>query len=215
MKIYHGSQYIIEKPEIGKGKVYNDYGLGFYCTQSLELAKEWSCDNGLDGFANCYNLNTENLKILNLNDKKYTILSWLTLLIKNRTFRITNELAKSAKQFLLEHYNVDISSYDVIIGYRADDSYFAFAEDFLNNSISLPRLEKAMRLGKLGEQVVLKSQKAFEELEFFDSLKADSTKYFTLKIKRNEDAREMSNIKNTLNEQYILDIMRQGVKDEN
>ena len=112
-------------------------------------------------------------------------------------------------------FNVDISSYDVIIGYRADDSYFAFAEDFLNNSISLPRLEKAMKLGKLGEQVVLKSQKAFEELEFFDSLKADSTKYFTLKIKRNEDAREMSNIKNTLNEQYILDIMRQGVKDEN
>ena len=190
MKIYHGSQYIIEKPEFGKGKVYNDNGLGFYCTQDIELAKEWGCDNGLDEFANCYNLNTENLKILNLNDKKYTILSWLTLLIKNRTFRITNELAKSAKQFLLEHYNVDISSCDVIIGYKADDSYFAFAEDFLNNSKSLPRLEKAMKLGKLGEQVVLKSQKAFEELEFLDSVKADSSKYFTLKAKRNDNAKK-------------------------
>ena len=31
-------------------------------------------------------------------------------------------------------------NYDVIIGYRADDSYFAFAQDFLNNAISLNTL---------------------------------------------------------------------------
>ena len=37
----------------------------------------------------------------------------------------------------MEKYNIDISEYDLIIGYRADDSYFRFAEDFLNNSINL------------------------------------------------------------------------------
>lgn len=41
--IYHGSPEIIEKPVFGKGKPYNDYGMGFYCTEHLELAKEWAC----------------------------------------------------------------------------------------------------------------------------------------------------------------------------
>lgn len=38
--IYHGSQQIIEMPELGFGKKYNDYGQGSYCTESIELAKE-------------------------------------------------------------------------------------------------------------------------------------------------------------------------------
>ncbi|MBQ4255634.1 MAG: DUF3990 domain-containing protein, partial [Bacilli bacterium] len=29
--IYHGSEFIIEKPEHLKGNIHNDYGLGFYC----------------------------------------------------------------------------------------------------------------------------------------------------------------------------------------
>lgn len=45
MIIYHGSKNIIEKPEFGKGNKKNDYGLGFYCTENVELAKEWACSN--------------------------------------------------------------------------------------------------------------------------------------------------------------------------
>ena len=40
-KLYHGSCDKIEKPIFGYGKTYNDYGLGFYCTDSLDMAKEW------------------------------------------------------------------------------------------------------------------------------------------------------------------------------
>lgn len=39
--IYHGSDHIIEKPKFGYGKSYNDYGIGFYCTQNPNMAKEW------------------------------------------------------------------------------------------------------------------------------------------------------------------------------
>ena len=39
--LYHGSKDIIEHPRYGAGKPYNDYGRGFYCTESLDLAKEW------------------------------------------------------------------------------------------------------------------------------------------------------------------------------
>ena len=50
--LYHGSNEKIERPIFGKGKVYNDYGQGFYCTEHIELAKEWACNEGVDGFAN-------------------------------------------------------------------------------------------------------------------------------------------------------------------
>ena len=37
--IYHGSEKIIENPIFGGGKRNNDFGFGFYCTESEELAK--------------------------------------------------------------------------------------------------------------------------------------------------------------------------------
>ena len=80
--LYHGSPEIVRKPEFGKGKPYNDYGQGFYCTESLDLAKEWACGENTDGVANRYEINTAELRILNLNSEKYTILHWLALLTK-------------------------------------------------------------------------------------------------------------------------------------
>lgn len=61
MTIYHCSQNIILAPIFGQGKPYNDYGLGFYCTENLELAKEWACAAGKDGYANRYDLDTKSV----------------------------------------------------------------------------------------------------------------------------------------------------------
>lgn len=72
--IYHGSQNIIQTPQYGPGKSYNDYGRGFYCTESLDLAREWSVDYRRDGYANCYLLEDSNLKTLYLNGEDYIIL---------------------------------------------------------------------------------------------------------------------------------------------
>ncbi|MFR7670553.1 MAG: DUF3990 domain-containing protein [Collinsella sp.] len=33
MELWHGSQKIIETPQLGLGKVHNDYGQGFYCRE--------------------------------------------------------------------------------------------------------------------------------------------------------------------------------------
>jgi len=83
-KIYHGSKDIVKQPEYGKGKTYNDYGLGFYCTDTIEMAKEWGVDKTQDGYANEYEIDTQNLKILDLNEEKYSILHWLSILLENR-----------------------------------------------------------------------------------------------------------------------------------
>lgn len=219
MLIYHGSKDKIEKPEYGKGKPYNDYGLGFYCTEDIEMAKEWSCSEEHDGFANIYEIDTSELKILNLNDAHFTILHWLSVLLKNRSFRLTNPIAKDAREYLLEHFPVNTNSFDAIRGYRADDSYFSFAEDFLNNAISVKKLAKAMRLGNLGEQFVLFSPRAFEKIQFIDAKEALRNKYYVLKIKRDKEARSEylesdRRPSYSSDELYMLDIMRQGVKPD-
>ena len=48
--IYHGSEQIVEVPTFGLGKKNNDFGLGFYCTESDELAKEWAVSSLRNGF---------------------------------------------------------------------------------------------------------------------------------------------------------------------
>ena len=86
MLIYHGSEAKIKQPQFGFGNPKNDYGLGFYCTQSVELAKEWACQKNKDGFANCYELNTSGLSILDLSRSNFSILHWLSILMQNRVF---------------------------------------------------------------------------------------------------------------------------------
>lgn len=39
MIIFHGFKDIIKNPEYGKGNIKNDYGLGFYTTEDIELVK--------------------------------------------------------------------------------------------------------------------------------------------------------------------------------
>lgn len=200
--IWHGSDKIIEKPTYGVGKTNNDYGLGFYCTKSEELAKEWSCQiPGKDGYANCYELNLENLKTLYLNDTQFTILDWLTILAYNRDFRVSTAIAKKGKEYLLENFLIDTSKYDVIVGYRADDSYFSFARAFVNNEISLKHLSYAMKLGKLGEQIMIKSEKAFSQIQFKKYEIAISEEYYIKRKKRNDEA-----VRNFIENQEVDDI---------
>lgn len=187
--LYHGSQKIIEKPLYGFGKSWNDYGQGFYCTKNSDLAKEWACPDDSDGFCNCYELQVDSLKILNLQNPEYNILHWLTLLIQNRKFDLDTPVSRQGEFYLRENFSVDVSSYDAIIGYRADDSYFSFAKAFLSNTISLSQLQMAMKLGKLGEQFVLKSKKAFELIQFKSYEIAESRIYSSLRKNRDKEAR--------------------------
>lgn len=187
--LYHGSKNIIQAPIFGKGRIYNDYGLGFYCTGELSLAKEWGVDLNRDGYANIYLLDDENLSILDLNDENYVILHWLGILLKNREFDTPSPLAAEAKEYIIRQFSVNYQDFDIIVGYRADDSYFSFAQDFINGTISYRQLCKAMFLGKLGIQTVVKSRRAFKALEFIGYEIAEYSEWYEKKIKRDQKAR--------------------------
>ena len=187
--IYHGSEKIIEHPIFGAGKTNNDFGIGFYCTESEELAKEWAVSSLCDGFSNCYTLDTEYLNVLNLNSPEYTVLNWIAVLLEHRLFSIKTPVARRARQYLINNFSVNVNAFDLIVGYRADDSYFSFAQDFVAGTISLKKLSEAMRLGRLGEQIVLKSQKAYDQIRFLDAEPADAKIYYERKAMRDREAR--------------------------
>ncbi len=219
IEILHGTDHIIEVPDITKGNEKNDYGKGFYCTRIPEMAKEWACKQNTDGFSNRYELDLTNLKILDLTDSNHTVLNWIALLLKHRTLSLDSEIAIDAKDYIIEHFSIDASEYDIIIGYRADDSYFRYAESFVENGLSLRSLNKALHLGKLGEQTVLVSPKAYNQVKFIDAESVDRNIYYPKFIDRDTKAREAykNDIKKTKsyrNDIFVMDILREEIKND-
>ena len=214
--IYHGSEKIVEVPTFGEGKKNNDFGLGFYCTESEDLAKEWAVSSLRNGFANKYTLDTEYMRILNLNSPEYTILNWIAVLVEHRLFSIKTPVARRAKQYLIDNFSINVNAFDIITGYRADDSYFDYAESFLNNGISVEQLARAMKLGKLGEQIVIKSQFAFSRLKFEGFDVAEKEEFYVLRKSRDDEANRfyLEMLEEESDGLYIQDIIRGGIKSD-
>lgn len=214
--IFHGSEKIIEHPIWGEGRKNNDFGIGFYCTESLELAKEWAVSSLRDGFANKYILDTKYLNILNLNSSAYTILNWIAVLVEHRLFSITTPVARRAKSYLVEKFGVNVNAFDIVTGYRADDSYFDYAESFINNAISVEQLAQAMKLGKLGEQIVIKSKYAFTKLKYKGFEVAEQGKYYVHRKSRNDEANRQyfEMLDKESDGLYIQDIIRGGITND-
>lgn len=215
--IYHGSQQIVKVPQYGMGKTYNDYGQGFYCTENMELAMEWACPVKNDGYSNKYILNLGGMNVMHLTKGKYNILNWLAVLLENRKFDITSPVGNSAREFILSRFLPDISDVDVMVGYRADDSYFSFAEDFVNNTISLRDLNLAMQLGTLGEQIVLLSEQSFKQIEFVEYEVADYREYYFKRAERDQKARvsyagQKKSLQQFKDDIFVLDIIREDMK---
>lgn len=214
--IYHGSSSIIEKPIFGFGKVRNDYGLGFYCTETLSMSKEWGVSKYANGYANIYNIETDGLYVFDLNSNEYTILHWLAVLLENRIFDIGSALAQEAKDYLLKNFAVPYKEFDIVTGYRADDSYFSFAQDFINGTISVRQLGNAMKLGELGNQFVLKSKKAFDAIHFEGYEIAESSEWFAKKELRDKSARrqyfDVEKNKRQRGDLYIIQILDEEIK---
>lgn len=215
--LYHGSQQIVETPDPSMSRPYNDFGQGFYCTEHFELAGEWAVSERFDGYINAYLIDMEGMNILNLNTPDFHLLHWLALLMNNRRIRLSTPVMRRGAAWLKEHYLISLEGIDIIKGYRADDSYFSFARSFVNNEISLQQLGSAMHLGKLGEQIVLKSQEAFRRIHFESYEMADHTIYYIQRSQRDLNARSawQENLEfDDLDGLYMRDLMRAAPGEE-
>lgn len=165
--LYHGNKDKDMIPQYGHGEKNCDYGQGFYTTHDPELGKEWawaSYTAGNVGYLHTYELDKTDLKILDLTE--LDSLHWIAELLTYRTINLEGkEVLQDRIKDFLKKYKLKTSEYDVIIGYRADDSYFTYAEDFVSGLIYKETVENALRYGDLGIQIFIKSKKAFEQLK--------------------------------------------------
>ena len=106
----------------------------------------------------------------------------------------------------------------MICGYRADDSYFAFAKAFINNTLSISQLSAVMHLGNLGEQITLKSPRAYKNIRFVEAIEAESSIWYPCKQFRDEAARkayrDYSKTSYNIEDIYMMDILRGRLKNE-
>ena len=126
---------------------------------------------------------------------------------------------KQVREYIINNFSINLNNVDIIIGYRADDSYFSFARDFLHNIISIQKLKEAMHLGNLGNQIVLISPKAFEKIKFKKAIKAEQYIFYKLRKERDDNARQKylesrNNISSIMDEVFIIDIIRGGNKHD-
>ena len=110
--------------------------------------------------------------------------------MQNRVFSPKSPIGKQNLQFLTDRFHLDYQQYDIIRGYRANDSYFSFASDFLENIIPVQNLASSMKLGSLGLQTVLKSKKSFERLTFVKTNFSPKEKYYSKYKERDTAARK-------------------------
>lgn len=156
------------------------------------------------------------LKILDLLSPQYCVLHWIALLVEHRSFRTDTAIAAGACEYLHDHFLPDRSVCDVIRGWRADDSYFSYARAFVNNTITVDQLGRAMRLGNLGEQIVLKSERAFKSIHFAGFERAPQALYGPLAKERDEAARAQYRkllAENPFEGIRIVDIVREGMTE--
>ena len=163
LTLFHGTSDKNVIPTYGLGEKKHDYGMGFYLTANIELAKEWAvCKPDVtNGWVHQYELETDELKILDFQGE--AVLSWLAELMKHRDASDSKRYRMLAEKFI-DKYGIDTSGYDVIKGWRANASYFYIAKEFVRDNIDIDILEELLSLGELGIQYCIKSEVAYSKL---------------------------------------------------
>lgn len=210
MKFYYGSETPLTLPQYGVGNPTNDYGVGFYMTDEIALAELRASQYEEGGYVITYSVEMNDLDILRLSDgDETTILMWIALLVKHR-FPYRERIAyKDTVDWLIKHFDTPAQQYDMIIGYRADDSYFNYSLGFVRGDISLETLAKAMKLGKLGVQYVLISKKAFQNIRYVFSYQVQrSEDYMTFRSKTLDEYHALLTQENRFSNTFIGELMK-------
>ncbi len=211
-RIYHGSSRIVRTPAFGTGRPYNDFGLGFYCTEYPQYAAEWAVEPGRNGFVSAYSIDTDGLRIINLCSSQYNPLYWLGLLFNYREFDMSSDTAYRAQDYISRFFSVDHQACDCIIGYRADNRCFMLAQDFLDAKLSYMSFRNAIINDDSNRQFVLKSNRAFDRISFTGYEPALSEDVFP--VRRSREINSLKSIRQSAGEFdfFISDLIAEEVR---
>ena len=157
MKLFHGSNVIVNTPRILTKLRALDFGAGFYLTSSKEQARKWAKavtrrrGEG-DSIVNIYELEDEFYSKLSVLEFPTANAEWLDFVVQNRK-------EKRA------------SSYDLVIGPVANDSTLPVIDDYMDGKYDKEEAVKRLLPQKLTDQYAFLTEKAIRFLIFEGSEK--------------------------------------------
>lgn len=191
MILYHGSQVENFVPTFGLGNDGHDYGRGFYTTADRELGCEWAVGQraGTDGWLHVYEADLSGLSVFDFAEAG--VMAWMAELMKHRAADDSPRYRRDAGRFIAK-YGIDLSSYDVVRGWRANASFFFIARLFVQNQLDVSVLDEMLSLGGLGVQYFFRSPRAFASLHELEARKerVPANLFKDRFDRRDQDARE-------------------------
>ena len=210
--IYHGSSHIIRKPNLGLGKAYNDFGIGFYCTEDFSGASEWAVKGNKNGFVSSYSIDCKGLRIIDLCGPQYTALHWISLLFNYREFDASTRLMHDAREYISKEFTVDYQGADCIIGYSADSFAFSLTSDFLNGRLSYRNLKNALHDVTGSRQFVLKSNRAFDRILYTGYSPASSAEFYSASGRKGTNIIKKAHLDGDEGDLSISQLLEEGIK---
>jgi len=152
MNLYHGSNSVIETPDLKRSRKELDFGMGFYTTTNYEQAVQFTEKvverKGGSKIVSIYDFNIEKLqefKILKFEEPNE---KWLKFVSDNRNFVPLQE------------------DYDIIIGPVANDDVFRTLVLYFSGELSVSDTLERLKIKKLFNQYVFKNDIVLKQLNF-------------------------------------------------
>lgn len=142
--LFHGSNVIVEKPQILQNGFYKDFGYGFYCTKFQKQAKRWALTKRKNHIVNKY-LYYENT---DLNIKRF------------------DEMTEDWLQFVVDCRKGIKHDYDIVEGAMADDTIWDYIEDYMAGKISKAAFWELVKFKYPTHQIVFCTEDALKTLNF-------------------------------------------------
>lgn len=152
MRLYHGSNIIIEQIDLSKCKPYKDFGQGFYLTaikeQAEQMARRTSAIYGGEPIVTEFEFDETALSFLSVKMFKDPSEEWALFVMANR----------SRKNVQPTH------DFDIVIGPVADDTIATLFRNFDDGIIDLPMLVQGLKYKKVSSQYLFHSAEAIKYL---------------------------------------------------
>lgn len=167
MRLYHGSNLVIDSINLAMCRPYKDFGKGFYLTDIAEQAKQMaervSKIYGGTPIVNTFEIQDDFRKMSDVEIKDFgaqTTEEWAKFVMNNR-----NRAFEDVKNALCNKDN----KYDIVIGPVADDNMALLFRQYENELIDFDTLLKGMIYKKTSSQYSFHTERSIRLLRKVDN----------------------------------------------
>ena len=162
IRLYHGSNTVIEKIDLSKGRPNKDFGRGFYVTtikeQAEKMARRVARIYGGEPYITVYEIYDNQIDKAGLSIRKFDdpTREWALFVINNRN--------RGFEDISNPECNLD-NKYELVIGPVADDDLALLFRQFSGGLINVEELTEEMKFKKLTTQYSFHSERAIRMLK--------------------------------------------------